>query len=273
MSLKAADSSGSSSSSNHQVHELPSGVRLHVERYGDGAHGIVCVPGALSTAQLSFAPQLQHFGREGGSPFTIVAFDPRGYGDSRPPNRDFSIKPVHFLEQDAMDAHDLMQQLGFKSYSVLGWCNGATAGMILAARQPQAISKLVIWGGVAYLTQEDIDMYKILGSSDAWSPQSREPLLTVYGSELDSLWSKWIDSTVETLKDGGDLCRNELSMIQCPTLVLHGVKDPIVPFYHSTYINEHITSSRLKSFQEGKHTIHLKYAQEFNEEVEKFLLN
>ena len=143
--MKAADSSSSSSSSNHQV-QLPSGVRLLVERYGDGAHGIVCVPGALSTTELSFAPQLQHFGRE-GSPFTIVAFDPRGYGESRPPNRDFSIKPVHFLEQDAMDAHELMQQLGFNSYSVLGWCNGATAGMILAARQPQAISKLVILVG------------------------------------------------------------------------------------------------------------------------------
>ena len=73
-------------------------------------------------------------------------------------------------------------------------------------------------------------MYKILGSIDAWSPQIREPLVSAYGSELDSLWSKWIDSTVETLKDGGDLCRHELSMIQCPTFVLHRVKDPIVPF-------------------------------------------
>ena len=75
-----------------------------------------------------------------------------------------------------------------------------------------------------------------------------EKPLVSYGIELDSLWSKWIDSTVETLKDGGDLCRHELSMIQCPTLVLHGPKDPIVPFYHPTYINEHITGSRLKSF-------------------------
>ena len=189
MSLKA--DSSIISSSKYQV-QLPSGLRLNVARKGDGAHAIVCVPAALATAQFSFAPQLQHFGRE-GSPFTIVAFDPRGYGDSTPPNRDFSIKPVHFLEQDAIDAHELMQQLGFKSYSVLGWCNGATAGMILAARQPQAISKLVIWRGVAYLTQEDIELYKTqIGSIDDWSPEYRGPLEKVYaGSKQDlrSLWS------------------------------------------------------------------------------------
>ena len=259
----------------HKV-QLPSGVILHVERKGEGAHGIVCVPAALATAQFCFAPQLQHFGRQ-GSPFTIVAFDPRGYGDSRPPERDFSIKPVHFLEQDAVDAHDVMQQLGFNSYSVLGWCNGATAGMFLAARQPQAITKLVIWGGVAYLTQEDIDLYKTkLGSIDDWNLEYREPLEKVYvGStqDLRSLWSGWRNSTEAKLKDGGDLCKSELSKIQCPTLVLPGDKDPILPLFHPMYINKHIASSQLKSFPDGKHNIHLKYAQEFNEEVETFLLS
>ena len=234
----------------------------------------MCVPGALAmgTALFSFVPQLQHFGRQ-GSPFTIVTFDPRGYGGSRPPERDFSIKPVHFLEQDTMDAHDLMQQLGFNSYSVLGWCNGATTGMLLAARQPQAVTKLVIWGGVAYLTQEDIDLFEKTRNIANWSVQMREPPEKVYGSDLASLWSDWIDSMVAKLKDGGDLCKSELQKVQCPTLVLHGDKDPLVPPFHPTYINEHIAGSRLKSFPEGKHNIHLKYAQEFNEEVETFLLS
>ena len=275
MSSKKHFSGTSVATSSHQV-QLPSGVSLHVERKGEGGHGIVCVPAALATALFSFVPQLQHFGRQ-GSPFTIVAFDPRGYGGSRPPERDFSIKPVHFLEQDAIDAHDLMQQLGFNSYSVLGWCNGATTGMFLAARQPQAVTKLVIWGGIAYLTQEDIDLYKTkLGSIADWSPEYREPLEKVYAGsarDLASLWSEWMDSSVAKLKDGGDLCKSELSKIQCPTLVLHGDKDPIMPPFHPTYINEHIAGSRLKSFPEGKHNIHLKYAQEFNEEVEKFLLS
>lgn len=36
----------------------------------------------------------------------MVAWDPRGYGRSRPPDRDF---PVEFFERDAKDAVDLMK--------------------------------------------------------------------------------------------------------------------------------------------------------------------
>lgn len=36
----------------------------------------------------------------------MVAWDPRGYGHSRPPDRDF---PMDFLERDAKDAVDLMK--------------------------------------------------------------------------------------------------------------------------------------------------------------------
>lgn len=43
----------------------------------------------------------------------MVAFDPRGYGHSRPPDRDF---PVDFFERDAKDAVDLMK-VGFSGKS------------------------------------------------------------------------------------------------------------------------------------------------------------
>lgn len=36
----------------------------------------------------------------------MVGWDPRGYGKSRPPERDF---PPDFLERDAKDAVDLMK--------------------------------------------------------------------------------------------------------------------------------------------------------------------
>lgn len=36
----------------------------------------------------------------------MVAWDPRGYGHSRPPDRDY---PVDFFERDAKDAVDLMK--------------------------------------------------------------------------------------------------------------------------------------------------------------------
>jgi valacyclovir hydrolase len=52
--------------------------------------------------------------------------------------------------------------------------------------------------------------------------------------------------------------------VKCPTLVLHGAKDPLVPGLHPEAIHRGIAQSRLHIFPEGKHNIHLKYADEFN---------
>lgn len=59
-----------------------------------------CTTGSTWT---DFGPQLKTLNKER---FTVVGFDPRGYGQSRPPDRDF---PPDFFERDAKDAVDLMQ--------------------------------------------------------------------------------------------------------------------------------------------------------------------
>ena len=55
------------------------------------------------SARTDFGPQLKSLNKER---FTVVGWDPRGYGQSRPPNRVF---PADFFERDAKDAVDLMK--------------------------------------------------------------------------------------------------------------------------------------------------------------------
>jgi len=86
------------------------GVKLHYQVRGSGSHPLVCLPGALGTIENDFSPQLDYFGRE-ESGFTIVAFDPRGYGGSRPVQR--FKDGSNFFMVDADDAHTLMQELSF----------------------------------------------------------------------------------------------------------------------------------------------------------------
>ena len=92
------------------------GVELYYEQRGDGPRAILCIPGALGSVGTDFPPQTDHFGRE-GSGFTIVGFDPRGYGKSRPHSRDFS--GPGFYQRDAMDGAGVMEKLGFQKFSVL----------------------------------------------------------------------------------------------------------------------------------------------------------
>lgn len=56
---------------------------------------LLLCPGAVGTIWSDFKPQIDAFDR---NKFTIVAWDPPGYGNSRPPNRKFT---VNFYEDDA----------------------------------------------------------------------------------------------------------------------------------------------------------------------------
>lgn len=81
------------------------GVGIHYEVAGKGSHVVLCMPGALGSTQSDFGPQLKGLKDE----FTVIAFDPRGYGKSIPPKRDF---PADFFTRDANDAAALMETLG-----------------------------------------------------------------------------------------------------------------------------------------------------------------
>ena len=246
---------------------------LHYHVRGNGPHAILCIPGALGTALTDFLPQLEHFGHQ-ESRFTIVGMDPFGYGASRPPERDFLVKPDdHFLKIDAMDGHTLMQALSFKKFSVLGWSDGGVSAIMLAALFPESVKKLVVWGSNAYVTKDDIVLFEKTRDVSNWSQRMRQTMENIYADLFPSLWCRWIDSMKEiyrTRKDG-DLCLQEVKRVQCPTLIVHGAKDAMCPQFHAEYLKENIEGSEMIVLKEGKHNLHLRYPNEFNKVTEQYL--
>lgn len=81
---------------------------------GQGDKHILCFPGALGTIWSDFKPQIEGLDK---NKFTIIVFDPPGYGASRPPNRLFNS---HFYENDADYAHHFMQVKNMK-YVLFGF--------------------------------------------------------------------------------------------------------------------------------------------------------
>ena len=43
--------------------------------------------------------------------------------------------------------------------SIIGWHDGGAAALIAAARYPDLVQNVVVWGAYAYVTQKDIDIY------------------------------------------------------------------------------------------------------------------
>ncbi|XP_063357404.1 valacyclovir hydrolase [Pelmatolapia mariae] len=243
------------------------GVDLYYEQTGRGKHAVLLLPGALGSTKTDFGPQLKSLNKER---FTVVGWDPRGYGQSRPADRDF---PPDFFERDAKDAVDLMKTLGFGKFSLLGWSDGGITALVAAARNPDLINKMVVWGANAFVSQQDLKLYNEVRDVSKWSARMRQPMEEVYGAQVFAkLWEAWVDGIAQFAhRPEGSICMELLPLISCPTLIIHGEKDPMVPILHPEYLLKHIKGSRLHLMPEGKHNLHLRYSDEFNTLVEDFL--
>lgn len=243
------------------------GARIHFETSGSGPHTILLLPGALGSTRTDFSKQLTDFNKKD---YTLIAFDPRGYGKSIPPQRTW---PLEFLQRDADDANGLCMKLGLKSVSVMGWSDGGITGMILAAQNTSLVKNLIIWGANAYVTEQDMLIFNSIRDINTWSEGMRTPFMALYGEKyFREQWSNWVDAYQAYYdKRNGDICKDDLKKIRARTLIIHGIKDPLVPLEHPDYLHHNIKGSRLYMLPEGKHNLHIRYHREFNFLVENFL--
>ncbi|EEC07501.1 valacyclovir hydrolase, putative [Ixodes scapularis] len=95
------------------------------------------------------------------------------------------------------------------------------------------------------------------------------------------LWTRALSKTLVGLlrllqasaaQPGWRRVQTELAKIRCPTLIVHGGKDPLVTPEHPAYLLRHIALSKLCVIPEGKHNLHLKFPDDFNKLVTDIIL-
>ncbi|XP_039750365.1 valacyclovir hydrolase-like [Pararge aegeria] len=135
-----------------------------------------------------------------------------------------------------------MKILGIPRFSVLGWSAGGSASLVLAAKYPDAVRKLVVWGANAYILPSEIAGFRSIKDVSTWAKRLGDPMMEVYGKErFAQYWARWVDGMTQALEENSmDICREWLQYIKCPTLVLHGGKDPVVYPIHASYLIENI---------------------------------
>lgn len=74
----------------------------------------------------------------------------------------------------------------------------------------------------------------------------RAPMVELYGEEyFRDTWGSWIDGMkIIFEKNNGDLCKENLAKIKCPTLIVHGEKDAMVLKEHPHFLKANIKNSR-----------------------------
>ncbi|KAK5649614.1 hypothetical protein RI129_000643 [Pyrocoelia pectoralis] len=241
------------------------GQTINYLKEGNGPQTILCFPGALGTIWTDFAPQIQELDKK---KFTIVAWDPPGYGKSRPPGRSFTND---FYIKDADMAAKLMKELCIDKYSLLGWSDGGNSSMILSAKYPNRVQHLIIWGSNSRIFPYDITACEKIRDINSWSEKMKRPFIKLYGDEFQILVNDWLDALHNIVNEGDNICYDILPLIKCPTLILHGNQDPMIAPEHPDILLKNIKNAKIHRFPEGKHNIHLRYSQEFNAIVSRFI--
>lgn len=79
-------------------------------------------------------------------------------------------------------------------------------------------------------------------------------MIQVYGEDyFRKTWSDWIDGMLRLYeKQNGNICKQALSKIKCPTLIIHGAKDAMVLPEHPTYLKQNIADSKFVSLYKFK---------------------
>lgn len=232
-----------------------------------------------------------------------------GYGQSRPPYRDFHDKnalrkdahhvaklmevinemkciqyptvvklPLHICDSFSLraqmgtklfDFFSPFQLLEIETYSILGFCAGGATGLILAAAYPERVLNVVVWGTKAYVSDGDKENLKKFIGGETLSESANDANLKIYGAE--ELYRMYA-SSADAMMKADDICRDDLPKVKCPVLILHGEADNWIQKEHPLYLAENLQNAKIHFFPEGKHFIHRVYAEEFNRIVENFVL-
>ncbi|XP_076173696.1 serine hydrolase BPHL-like [Ptiloglossa arizonensis] len=243
------------------------GVDINYVSVGTGEHPVLLLPGAMGMLWRSFKPQIEGLSRE---KFTIVAWDPPGYGNSRPPDRTY---PDNFFYRDAAWARNLMKKLGHEKFSMVGWSAGGATALIVAGMYPENVRRLVSVAANSYITPQEMEKFQQRRDIDVWPEQQRKPLVDFYGEEyLRKIWGGLVNATANIYqKNNGSVCVEMLPHITCPTLIVQGSKDEAVLPEHPIFLRDHISGAKMKIIENGRHPVQLQFPEKFNTIVTNFL--
>ncbi|MFC0435939.1 alpha/beta fold hydrolase [Kutzneria buriramensis] len=238
---------------------LPDGRTLHVYDTGSGTpvfwhHGTPQI-GAVPTPLLALQG------------IRWLSYDRPGYGGS-------TDSPGRTVGSAAADIAAIADSLGVTRFSVLGHSGGANHALACAALLPDRVTRCVSAAALAPFEPTDLDWWagmvapeelraSVVGR-EALAAQLAEGLFDEnsftaadHAAVSGGAWSDLgRNSDLATANGLGGMIDDDLAYvvpwgfsvedIRCPTLLLHGVEDRVIPFSHGGWLAKHIPGATLR---------------------------
>jgi sigma-B regulation protein RsbQ len=206
----------------------------------------------------------------------VVALDLPGHGRSE--GRDVPFRDYW----KAIGA--LCRHLEAERVAICGLSKGARAGLMLAARHPELVDRIVVVNAFVHLSPRDtkvrLDLYDLLLEPDGgrrWA-MSLLDLMGVSGHgaivrgflrSLETIDPKHIRRIFRELLNFDQ--RQELAQVRCPCLLLRGERDAFVPPYCVDELAQLLPASTIIRMKECGHLPYLETPHSFNERLADFL--
>jgi pimeloyl-ACP methyl ester carboxylesterase len=264
---------------------------MNVLDYGEGDDrpAVMFIHG-LSGCWQNWLENIPHFARN----HRVIAVDLPGFGESEMPVEPISMKGY----SDTIDA--LMTELGIDTAQIVGNSMGGFIGAELAIQHPARVERLVLVAAaglsVEYIRTErthglrhraeNVAFFYIgwLASRSqtvarrrrlrslllllvAAHPQKLPPELTI--EQVSGSGKPGFSDALDAMLDYP--LRDRLEKITCPTFIVWGDKDRLVPVKDAAVFEKLISDSRAVVYKDTGHISMMERPARFNADVEAFL--
>ena len=229
------------------------GFKMYYETYGKG-EPLLIIHGNGGSIN-NFLYQIPYFAKS----YQVILADSRAQGKSADPADSLSY------EMMTDDLNALLDKLNLKSCYVIGWSDGGINGLLLAIRHPDKVKKLAVTGANLWPDSTAVDPFvynwalnmnkKVSDSLKKMNPPSPE-----LKNEHKLLHLLTYEPHIKV---------EDLSKITCPTLVIGGDHDVILP-KHTMLIAQSIPKSYLWILPNSGHSTPIYYKELFNQVVGDF---
>lgn len=263
-------------------------VNIAYQIVGSGPPDLVYVPGWVTNVEVMWEdPSLAGFMRRLASFSRLVTFDKRGIGLSDP----VPVGGLPGLDERVQDLHAVMDEAGVGGATVFGHSGGGTTAIALAARHPERVERLILFGCYA----------KRLWSDDyPWAPTAEERAAESKGYEEswadpvkvaefyapsraeDPAFLEWLGrwlrlsasprAAAELNEASTNIdVRDLLPDIHVPTLLLYRIEDQDVKVEEGRYIASKIPNARLVELHGSDHYFYAGNTEPILREIEEFV--
>lgn len=265
--------------------EVEKNVKLHVTDIGEGQPIVLIHGWPLSDAMYEY--QYQYLGRKG---FRVIGITLRGFGKSDKPygRYDFDV----FSD----DIKVVLEKLKIQNAVLGGFSMGGAVVIHYVTKYNSAhISKLALFGAAAPSWKQREGAPFGVPEADAnglikTTMTARQDLIAGFGAAfpakegaISKNVEKWLENInleaspyaiTESITALRDLdLRPELSKINIPVAIFHGVQDKLCSFEFANQLNKGIKNSYIVRFENSGHALFVEEMDKFNTELEKFAKN